>query len=82
MGKGKVLCAETHPLIGNYVAVDHGMGLITWYCNMSEIKVSLGDEVNIGTSVGASGDTGFDGINGVYFITTVNGVPISPYPLQ
>lgn len=79
---GRVIKTGNDPFLGLYVAIDHGSGLITWYCNMSAISVNPGDSVKMGETVGISGDTGFDGINGVYLITTAGGIPVSPYPLQ
>ena len=79
---GRVILVGDDPILGHYVAVDHGLGLMTWYCRLGSSAVSEGNDLSAGDTVGISGNTGFGEINGVYLITTVGGVPVSPYPLQ
>ena len=79
---GKIVYSGSSALLGNFVVVDHGFGLKTWYCNLSEIIVSEGTVVAKGESVGKSGNTGYTISNGVYLITTVMNVPVSPYSIQ
>ena len=79
---GRVVHTGINAILGNFAVVDHGFGLKTWYCNLKSVSVSVGSTVAKGQSVGISGDTGYNNINGVYLITTVHNVPVSPYPLQ
>ena len=43
---------------GNFIAIDHGNGFITYYAHCSEIKISKGDVVAKGDLIGTVGSTG------------------------
>ena len=43
---------------GRAVIIDHGMGLYTFYCHLSKIKVKEGDIVKKGDVIAKSGNTG------------------------
>ena len=48
-----------HHDMGNYVMIDHGNGLKTWYCHLNvPAYVSQGDEVERGQIIGQIGNTG------------------------
>jgi murein DD-endopeptidase MepM/ murein hydrolase activator NlpD len=57
-GAGVVATAQDLYYSGNTVIIDHGGGLFTIYAHLSEIEVSVGDELAAGVSVGKSGATG------------------------
>lgn len=43
---------------GNWVCLDHGDGLYSAYAHLSQMTVSQGDEVGLGTLLGYTGNTG------------------------
>src|SRR5262249_22293457 len=55
---GKVVLAEALFFSGNTVVVDHGLGIYTVYCHLSEIVVRVGDDVEAGGLLGKVGATG------------------------
>ena len=75
---GKVVAAESSSVLGNYVIIDHGMGLYTWYCGLSTINVSVGDILKKGDSVGISGSTSLLCNQGTAIFCTINGVITNP----
>ncbi|MFN3768093.1 MAG: peptidoglycan DD-metalloendopeptidase family protein [Ectopseudomonas guguanensis] len=55
---GKVILIGDYFFNGKTVFLDHGQGLISMFCHLSEIDVKLGDEIPRGGHVGKVGATG------------------------
>jgi septal ring factor EnvC (AmiA/AmiB activator) len=77
---GLVVFAERFAGYGRLVIVDHGDDYHSLYAHLSEMAVDVGDEVERGTPVGASGQSGsLDGPK-LYFELRHDERPIDPAP--
>ena len=64
---------------GRMVEIDHGMGLISRYAHMRNVKVKKGDKVVRGTIIGVQGCTGRCRGEHVHYEVLYNGKHINPY---
>jgi murein DD-endopeptidase MepM/ murein hydrolase activator NlpD len=55
---GKVILTGNYFFNGKTVFVDHGQGLISMFCHLSQIDVTVGDELSRGAVLGKVGSTG------------------------
>ena len=56
--RGIVAATGDYFFNGKTVLLDHGEGLVSMYCHMSEIDVAIGDSIETGDRLGAVGQTG------------------------
>ncbi len=75
---GTVIVSQYSRSYGNYVVVSHGSGNTTLYAHMSSRKVSVGQYVGQGDTLGITGSTGNSTGPHLHFEITENGVRINP----
>ncbi len=63
---------------GNTLFLDHGQGLITMYCHLSELLVETGDQVAQGEVIGLVGATGRVTGPHLHWSVSLNGYRIDP----
>ncbi len=77
-GGGTIILASYQGNCGNMIAIDHHGGLSTIYCHLSQIFVSVGQEIQRGQAIGAAGATGDATGPHVHFQVMKNGDPVDP----
>lgn len=75
---GKVIFTGQTLHLGNFVIVDHGMGLCTWYCNLGSIDVAEGDIVAKGQLIGKTGPSNLLDEQGLLILCSVYNTLIDP----
>jgi murein DD-endopeptidase MepM/ murein hydrolase activator NlpD len=75
---GTVSIAGVQGGYGKMVEIDHGNGLATRYGHLSEIDVSVGDQVRIGAVIGKLGSTGRSTGPHLHYETRVDGEAVNP----
>ena len=77
-GIGIVSLAGHSELLGNFVIVDHGMGVLTWYCGLSDVCVKEKDILKTGDILGRAGSSSLLCENGVNLVFSVGGILVDP----
>lgn len=75
---GIVALAQSLPLGGSTVVIDHGQGVLTEYLHLSAFTVRAGTRVNRGTQVGQIGATGLVTGPSLHWGLYVNGTWVNP----
>ena len=81
MSSGKVAYAGFCDVLGNFVVIDHGYGLKTWYAHLSEISVSVGDIIRTSQIIGKTGNTGFIVENRLHVEFTLGNISVAPFSI-
>ncbi|MGQ9838803.1 MAG: murein hydrolase activator EnvC family protein [Cyanobacteriota bacterium] len=76
--RGTVIYAGWYGGYGNTVIVNHGGGITTLYAHNSRVAVSVGQAVQRGQTIAASGSTGLSTGPHVHFEVRVKGQPVDP----
>jgi murein DD-endopeptidase MepM/ murein hydrolase activator NlpD len=75
---GRVAFTGKFFFYGNFVVIDHGLGVFTLYAHLDSILVKKGEPVTGGQTVGLVGSTGRATGPHLHFAVTIGGVRISP----
>lgn len=78
INRGVVRLAQNFTVYGNTVAIDHGLGVVSYYMHLSKIKVKVGDLVARGGIIGASGETGYALSPHLHLSIKINNISIDP----
>lgn len=78
---GTVTRAETAPVIGNVVEIEHADGLSTIYYSLANVQVTEGQEVQQGQVIASAGQNEYEKDLGVHlhFEVHQDGEPVNPY---
>ena len=78
VASGFVLFAGSLGVYGDSVLLDHGLGLVSLYGQLDEIRVHKGDRIDQGVTIGTVGSTGFARQKSLLFGLRVHGTPVNP----
>lgn len=78
---GTVVLTGDFWFAGKCIYIDHGAGLISFYCHMSKVSKSKGDEVERGETIGLSGKSGRVTGPHLHFSVSWRGEFFDPAPL-
>jgi len=77
--QGKVIYAgEISWGYGKHIIIDHGDNMTSIYAHLSQINVSVGQDVKPGDIIGLMGSTGWSTGPHLHFQTNVFGMPVNP----
>lgn len=80
LNKGTVVYTGDTAFTGKIVVIEHGYGVRTWYWNLSDVSVAVGDTVERGDTIGHAGSTGLTDMiyGGVHLAMSVGGCFVNP----
>lgn len=75
---GTVTKAGKNGGYGNYISIDHGGGMMSFYAHCKALYVKQGDKVTAGQKIAAVGSTGSSTGNHLHFGMHKNGAKVNP----
>ena len=75
---GTVITAQYNSARGNYIVVNHGNGMQTWYQHLSSMSVTVGQTVARGQVIGNVGTTGISTGPHLHFEVVKDGKRVNP----
>jgi hypothetical protein len=80
-GAGVVVLAQNLALTGETLIIDHGHGVHSVFFHLSRIDAAVGQAVDAGSVVAASGDTGLTSLPHLHWGVYLHGVAVDPRAL-
>jgi murein DD-endopeptidase MepM/ murein hydrolase activator NlpD len=77
-GAGTVTLAQPLAFGGQTLVIDHGRGVVSVFFHLSRIGVAVGDRVEAGAALGASGDSGLTPVAHLHWGVYVHGEAVDP----
>ncbi len=78
INRGIVRLARTFQIYGKTVAIDHGLGIVSYYMHLSKINVKEGELISNGYVIGLSGMTGYAEMPHLHLSVKINNISIDP----
>ncbi len=76
---GRVALSEALQVRGNTVIIDHGLGIYSIYCHLSDLVIQEGEAVSKGQVIGHLGSTGLSTGTHLHWELRVGGVAVDPF---
>lgn len=77
-GSGVVVYTGFSPTLGNFIVIDHGNGVCSWYCGLSALERDVGDKINKGGGLGFAGVSPYTLRPSLRFMISAGGLFIKP----
>ncbi len=81
VNSGRVILTGNHFFAGNAVYIDHGQGVVSMYFHLSSIKVTEGQDVSRGQTIGLTGSSGRATGPHLHFGMSILGHLVDPEPV-
>ena len=75
---GIVQQVANSPSQGNFVIIDHGLGVTTRYYHLNTVIAARNTAIVIGSEIGTVGSTGYSTGPHLHFETRIAGIPVNP----
>lgn len=75
---GVIVTVDFHQALGNFVVIDHGGGLRTWYCHLENCNVEEGTVVKQGDLLGRVGNNAISDRSGILIFCTLYDTILNP----
>lgn len=81
LASGRVVLAERMYYEGNFIVIDHGRRVFSYYMHLHGLETAAGEEVRAGDPVGTVGSTGFSSGPHLHISLLIRGIQVDPLSL-